>query len=83
MSSNTQKDQEQEVKFFLTDLAALQARLEKGGARLVQPRVHEFNLRFDTPTGELSHGEQVLRLRQDPRGSERRGPGSTGRRRLR
>lgn len=34
-------------------------------ARLIQPRVHEVNLRFDTPSGDLTRGYRVLRLRQD------------------
>ena len=58
-------DQELEVKFFLPDLTTLRARLEAAGAQLVQPRVHEINLRFDTPAGDLASGYRVLRLRQD------------------
>jgi adenylate cyclase class 2 len=59
------KDQEIEVKFFIADLAAIEQRLQALGAQLLQPRVHEVNLRFDTPDGELSRQFQVLRLRQD------------------
>ncbi len=58
-------DQELEVKLCLTDLPALKARLESLGARLIQPRTHENNLRFDTPGGDLTRSFQVLRLRQD------------------
>ena len=58
-------DQELEVKFFVADLAAVEARLQALEARLLQPRVHEVNLRFDTPDGELSRQFRVLRLRQD------------------
>lgn len=65
MSSKNNQDQELEVKLYLTDLQALQSRLETIGARATQPRVHEFNIRFDTLTGDLASGEQVLRLRQD------------------
>jgi adenylate cyclase class 2 len=57
--------QELEVKFYLSDLPALRAHLEAVGAQLVQPRVHEINLRFDTPSGDLTCGYRVLRLRQD------------------
>jgi adenylate cyclase class 2 len=75
MASST--DQELEVKFYIPDLAGLQARLESLGARLVQPRVHETNLRFDTPAGELSRGFRVLRLRQDAEARlTYKGPGS-------
>lgn len=58
-------DKELEVKFYLPDLASLRAHLEAASAQLVQPRVHEINLRFDTPSGELARGYRVLRLRQD------------------
>jgi adenylate cyclase class 2 len=61
----SKSDQELEVKFYLPDLPALRARLEAVGAQLVQPRVHETNLRFDTPSGDLTRGYRVLRLRQD------------------
>jgi adenylate cyclase, class 2 len=58
-------NQELEVKFYVPDLAGLQARLEAAGAQLVHPRVRETNLRFDTPSGELTRSYRVLRLRQD------------------
>jgi adenylate cyclase class 2 len=57
--------QELEVKFYLPDLPALEKRLADQGAVLEQPRVHEVNLRFDTPTQALSQTYRVLRLRQD------------------
>ncbi len=59
------KDQELEVKFYVSDLAGLQQKLERLGARLVQARVHEINLRFDNSQGDLKRGFQVLRLRRD------------------
>ncbi len=62
---STSSDKELEVKFYLPDLSDLRSRLESIGAQLVQPRVHEINLRFDTPSGDLSRGARVLRLRQD------------------
>jgi adenylate cyclase class 2 len=61
----SKSDRELEVKFLIPDLMALQARLEALGAQLVQPRVHEINLRFDTPDGDLTRSYRVLRLRQD------------------
>jgi adenylate cyclase class 2 len=57
--------QEIEVKFYLHDQAALQHKLEQLGASLVQARVHEVNLRFDTPDRRLGKASEVLRLRQD------------------
>jgi adenylate cyclase class 2 len=56
---------ETEAKFYVRNLAAIQARLEKMGARLIQPRVLETNLRFDLPDGSLVRRFEVLRLRQD------------------
>ena len=62
-----EKNQEIEVKFYLNDLAKFEKNLQGLGAELIQPRVHEVNLRFDTPDGELTSSGQVLRLRQDER----------------
>jgi adenylate cyclase class 2 len=61
----TTNDQESEVKYYISDLPALERRLQSLGAQLVQPRVHEINLRFDVADGELVKTGQVLRLRQD------------------
>ena len=57
--------EELEVKFYLSDRQALEKRLREMGAHLAQGRLHEINLRFDTPNGELSRTAQVLRLRKD------------------
>ncbi|MCD4673970.1 MAG: class IV adenylate cyclase [Anaerolineaceae bacterium] len=62
-----QTNQELEVKFYLNDLPQFEKNLQGLGAELIQPRVHEVNLRFDTPDGTLTHTSQVLRLRQDER----------------
>jgi adenylate cyclase class 2 len=58
---------EQEVKFCLSDLSALERKLVEMGAKREQPRTHEINLRFDTPDQSLSSRFHVLRLRQDTR----------------
>lgn len=60
-----QNQQEIEVKFYLANLPALAARLTALSARVMQPRTHEINLRFDTPDGQLLRQMRVLRLRQD------------------
>jgi adenylate cyclase class 2 len=65
VSTDQVSDLEIEVKFYVRDLAAVEARLRKSAALLVQPRTHEINLRFDTPTGDLARSYRVLRLRQD------------------
>ncbi len=57
--------QETEVKFYVVDLAKIEARLVELGAALIQPRAHEINLRFDTPDQSLQKEGKVLRLRQD------------------
>ena len=56
---------EQEAKFYIRDLAALEERLDALGATRIQPRTLEKNLRFDTPDRRLSACYQALRLRQD------------------
>lgn len=57
-------NQEIEVKFYVKDLKRLEARLLELGAALIQPRVHESNVRFDLPDGSLRAGNRVLRLRR-------------------
>jgi len=57
--------QEIEAKFYLKDLPRLEKMLQTLGAELVHPRVHEINLRFDTPEGILRSTGRVLRLRRD------------------
>jgi adenylate cyclase class 2 len=59
------KDQELEVKLYVTDLSAVERKLTSFGAHLGLPRVFEVNLRFDTPGGDLGRSFRVLRLRQD------------------
>lgn len=58
---------EQEAKFYIRNLPALESTLRKLGAKLTAPRVHEVNLRFDTPQGTLTAAHRALRLRQDSR----------------
>jgi len=56
---------EREVKFYVSSLERVESRLQELGARNVQARVHEINLRFDDQDGNLSRKYQVLRLRRD------------------
>ena len=60
-------EQEVEVKFYVNNSAAVEKKLRSEGANLVQVRILELNLRFDTPTGSLTKGGRVLRLRQEAR----------------
>jgi adenylate cyclase class 2 len=57
--------QELEVKLYLSNLPAFQRKVEALGGQLIEERLHEVNLRFDTSNGELTNSAQVLRLRQD------------------
>ena len=57
--------QEIEAKFHVQDLKRIELRLLELKAQLIQPRVHEINLRFDRSNGELRNSQKVLRLRQD------------------
>ncbi len=56
---------ETEVKFLVRRLAEIERRLIGMHARLIQARVHEWNLRLDTADKALSRSGRVLRLRQD------------------
>lgn len=60
-----QKDEEIEVKFYLSSLPGLEKRIRAAGGVLQQGRVHETNLRFDLPDGSMTAERRVLRLRQD------------------
>jgi adenylate cyclase class 2 len=78
METKSKKQQELEVKLYLTNLPVFQKRLEVSGGRLLEPRLHEINLRYDTPDGELTRSLQVLRLRQDTAARlTYKGPGET------
>ncbi len=57
---------ELEVKFYLSNRKAIEAKLNALG-RVIAPRVHEVNLRFDTPDLSLSATGRLLRLRKDSR----------------
>ena len=57
--------QEIEAKFHIQNLRKIELRLLELKAQLIQPRVHEVNLRFDRSDGELRNSFRVLRLRQD------------------
>lgn len=58
---------EVEIKFHLDDPYAFLEKVNQLGAELMQPRVFERNLRFDTPDGRMRAAREVLRLRQDSR----------------
>ena len=58
---------EKEAKFYVRDLKKIERQIKDLGGVIVQPRVFESNLRFDTHKRELSASYQVLRLRQDTR----------------
>ena len=58
---------EKEAKFYIRNLKKIEQHIKDLGGIVIQPRVLESNLRFDTHERELSASFQVLRLRQDTR----------------
>jgi len=56
---------ETEAKFYVKNLRKIELRLQELNAQLIQPRVHETNLRFDNANNDLRSTYRVLRLRQD------------------
>jgi len=74
--SATSAETELEVKFYLSGRQKVEERLA-GKASLRAPRVHEVNLRLDTPDHALLYTGRLLRLRQDTRSRlTYKGPGS-------
>jgi adenylate cyclase class 2 len=59
--------QETEIKLYVADLSAVEARLRAEGALLKTARVFERNVRYDDAQGGLSAARRVLRLREDER----------------
>ena len=57
-------DREVEIKFRITDIEALTARLQEAGFHLVTPRTHELNTLYDQPGTRLRRRGALLRLRQ-------------------
>ena len=57
--------QETEAKFYVRNLSRVKSRLDELGARLVQQRILETNIRFDLPGAPLRAEGRVLRLRRD------------------
>jgi len=62
MSNN---GQETEAKFYVLNLMEIERHLQDLGARLIQARVLETNIRFDLPDARLQSDRRVLRLRRD------------------
>lgn len=56
---------EVEVKFLVSDLAAVRQELIAAGAMLKKPRIYERNIRYDDAHDTLRQRGQLLRLRQD------------------
>lgn len=58
-------DVEIEIKMYVRHLESIRWQLKHSGAKQVQARTFENNLRFDFSDGSLSADHKVLRLRQD------------------
>jgi len=56
--------QEIEAKYYVRNLPAAEAKIISEGGTLLHARIHETNLRFDTPDEVLSRQNQMLRLRK-------------------
>jgi len=54
-----------EVKFYVTSLPEVERKVQELGGLIVQERVFESNLRYDTADRSLSKERRVLRLRKD------------------
>lgn len=65
--NDSNKYLETEIKLYVPDLAAVEARLRAEGALLKTPRVFERNVRYDDAASSLSSAGKVLRLREDER----------------
>jgi adenylate cyclase, class 2 len=63
-SSKATSSREVEVKFVVSDLAALAKKLRAAGFRIKTRRTHEMNTLFDTAEGTLSERGEVLRVRK-------------------
>jgi adenylate cyclase, class 2 len=59
------KGRETEAKFYVLNLAEIEIHLQALGARLLEARVLETNIRFDLPDARLQSERRVLRLRRD------------------
>jgi adenylate cyclase class 2 len=59
--------EEVEIKFLLAHPERIPERIEAHGGQRVNPRTHEFNLRFDNASGDFRRSNRVLRLRKDNR----------------
>ncbi|WP_299025240.1 class IV adenylate cyclase [uncultured Thermanaerothrix sp.] len=64
MKNALHPEEEIEVKFYLSQPARLHQRLRVLGAKQVEPRQYELNLRFDFPDRHLTREHRVLRLRR-------------------
>lgn len=53
-----------EIKFWVTDVQALNRRLRKSGFRLLTPSTHEMNTLYDLPGQLLRKRGELLRLRK-------------------
>lgn len=70
-------NREREVKFYVSNLSKYGQQILALGGQLKKERVHEVNLRLDTPDRLLSSSSQLLRLRKDVRNRVTyKGPGT-------
>lgn len=58
------ENQETESKFWVSDLLKIEKMLTDLGAKVVELRAFESNIRFDTPDNTFTMAKKVLRLRK-------------------
>jgi len=63
---------EVEVKLRVADISELRRRLKRLRARVLRPRIHEWNTLYDTPGKALARHRQLIRIRIEGPGPRRR-----------
>ena len=76
---------EVEIKFLVSDLAALRAKLRAAGFRELTPRTHEMNVLYDLPGKALRSRGELLRIRKygDQWTLTHKAPGAAGKHKAR
>jgi adenylate cyclase class 2 len=64
MKGPSSADRENEIKLAVPSAAAARRLLRRAGFRVLQPRVFESNIVFDTPVRDMLHSGRLLRIRE-------------------
>ena len=63
---------EREIKLRIPDVNAIRRALRRLGARVDKPRIHEYNILFDTADFTLARRRQLLRIRTESSAREKK-----------